>query len=337
MLNIKQLLILLIDSYHVKRKRESFSEKGISYRNWWEIELKRHWFTNYLSNNRIVNNNIRFYSVFGPVRVLRENYEGIKIFYTCENIILRAKHERLTERAEKVIPFDNRAKQYSTSLNKCNMNLVLTFCTDGLNNAIRFPYWILSHFEGCYTLEDVRSRLKVIEDNYKNVDLSRTSAAVIASHDFFGTRADICNALSGYVDIDYAGKWRNNTDRLNKEYRNNKIEFLAGYRFNICPENMDAKEYVTEKIWDSFEAGCIPVYGGALGNPEPNIFNRESFILWSFDGDNTYAIAKISKIISDDNYYTTMKKKRIFVDGADEYIYSLIKKFDNRIRELRTL
>ncbi len=43
-----------------------------------------------------------------------------------------------------------------------------------------------------------------------------------------------------------------------------KLETLHKYRFSICYENVrDFPGYITEKIFDSFFAGCIPVYWGA--------------------------------------------------------------------------
>jgi hypothetical protein len=43
-----------------------------------------------------------------------------------------------------------------------------------------------------------------------------------------------------------------------------KHETLRKYRFSICYENMkDMPGYITEKIFDSFSAGCIPIYWGA--------------------------------------------------------------------------
>jgi alpha(1,3/1,4) fucosyltransferase len=42
-----------------------------------------------------------------------------------------------------------------------------------------------------------------------------------------------------------------------------KLETLQHYRFTICYENVrDITGYITEKIFDSFFAGCIPVYWG---------------------------------------------------------------------------
>lgn len=43
-----------------------------------------------------------------------------------------------------------------------------------------------------------------------------------------------------------------------------KIEVLKNYKFSICYENTrDMKGYITEKIFDCFTAGCVPVYWGA--------------------------------------------------------------------------
>ncbi len=43
-----------------------------------------------------------------------------------------------------------------------------------------------------------------------------------------------------------------------------KIQTLKNYRFCICYENIEGKKgYVTEKIFDCFSAGCVPIYWGA--------------------------------------------------------------------------
>ncbi|WP_374980280.1 glycosyltransferase family 10 [Pseudomonas solani] len=56
-----------------------------------------------------------------------------------------------------------------------------------------------------------------------------------------------------------------------------KREVLERYQFSICYENArDIPGYITEKIFDSFFAGCVPVYWGA-DNVEEHI-PRECFI-----------------------------------------------------------
>lgn len=56
-----------------------------------------------------------------------------------------------------------------------------------------------------------------------------------------------------------------------------KLDILSRYRFNICLENTTYGFYVTEKIWHSIAAGCLPIYWGR-GNHIGDIFPRHSFV-----------------------------------------------------------
>jgi hypothetical protein len=41
------------------------------------------------------------------------------------------------------------------------------------------------------------------------------------------------------------------------------LEVLSKYRFSLCFENMPMTGYVTEKLFDCFYAGTVPIYWGA--------------------------------------------------------------------------
>jgi hypothetical protein len=61
-----------------------------------------------------------------------------------------------------------------------------------------------------------------------------------------------------------------------------KLETLQNYRFSICYENIrHLPGYITEKIWDCFFAGCVPVYWGASNItdyiPEDCFIDRRKF------------------------------------------------------------
>lgn len=57
---------------------------------------------------------------------------------------------------------------------------------------------------------------------------------------------------------------------------NKKIEVLSEYKYCLCFENAIAEGYITEKIFDCFKAGCVPVY---LGDPHIERFiDRKCFI-----------------------------------------------------------
>jgi hypothetical protein len=72
----------------------------------------------------------------------------------------------------------------------------------------------------------------------------------------------------GGDDFDFYGRYWDGS--LYKNYKGapkDKIEAIKNYRFSICYENTrNVRGYITEKIFDCFTAGNVPVYWGA-----PNI------------------------------------------------------------------
>jgi len=73
--------------------------------------------------------------------------------------------------------------------------------------------------------------------------------------------------------------------KLRKNWRGpipDKNAVLKGYKFSICYENTkDIKGYITEKIFDCFAAGVVPVYWGASNVtdyiPEECFIDRRKF------------------------------------------------------------
>ena len=91
-----------------------------------------------------------------------------------------------------------------------------------------------------------------------------------------------------------------------------KIATMAQYRFSICFENLRFSGYVTEKIFDCFFAGCIPVYYGA-----PDIERyvpKEAFI--DFRQFNTYdELAAFLAAMTPDQALRYLKAARAFLDS----------------------
>ena len=59
--------------------------------------------------------------------------------------------------------------------------------------------------------------------------------------------------------------WKNRRTLMSiyKGACDSKYEVLSQYKFSLCFENMAMKGYVTEKIFDCFYAGTVPIYLGA--------------------------------------------------------------------------
>ncbi|MDD6449706.1 MAG: glycosyltransferase family 10 [Lachnospiraceae bacterium] len=321
-MNVKQHLVLIRDLHDLYKTRPLQSYQNVSYANWYTIDPQHYWFTRFiaywLKEQRI---SLRFYSEFGPRKTVQEKFQGIKVFYTGENVAPIVRHERLHYREEKVAGWSSRMKTYRDFCSD-SVDLCMGFDQTGADNYMRFPFWILRFLSPEFGPEEIETRLEEI--NHMPVNLNRNGCCLIASHDFLGSRTDISDTLlhTGALDyIEFAGKYRHNTERLQQEFQNDKAAYLAQFRFNICPENMDAPFYVTEKIFDAFAGGAIPIYGGALGNPEPEIILPDSYIHWDFEGDNSEAVREVRRLREEDAYYQEFMKQPRFRKGAGEYIF----------------
>ena len=93
-------------------------------------------------------------------------------------------------------------------------------------------------------------------------------------------------------EFDFYGiGWENGKYRNYKGYATDKIGCTSQYKFNICYENTrDLPGYVSEKIFDCFVAGSVPVYLSANNItdyvPQNCFIDRRDFI--SFDALYTY-------------------------------------------------
>jgi len=95
----------------------------------------------------------------------------------------------------------------------------------------------------------------------------------------------------------------------------NKNAILKQYKFSICYENArDIPGYITEKIFDCFFSGCVPIYWGAPNItdyiPEETFIDRRKF--------NSYAeLFEYLKKISPEEYRMYLKSIESFVNGPD--------------------
>ena len=84
-----------------------------------------------------------------------------------------------------------------------------------------------------------------------------------------------------------------------------KEEILKNYSFNLCFENTVAKNYITEKIWDSIQNYCLPIYYGK--NNIYEIFPTKSFIDYT-KFKNPSTLFKFIQEMSEEEYKERMNK-----------------------------
>ncbi|QWD09492.1 hypothetical protein G6713_01710 [Polynucleobacter paneuropaeus] len=131
------------------------------------------------------------------------------------------------------------------------------------------PYWgVLEKFWG---RTKRLKRIVVINGNHKPKKLN---------HELYSKRIYAMAALFKFNKVDLYGRgwkrWWSRTSfwlpywlhlsKLMSIYKGeceSKYEVLSNYEYCLCFENMEMKGYVSEKIFDCFYAGTIPIYWGA--------------------------------------------------------------------------
>lgn len=216
------------------------------YINWWgdEQNTQDEWFTRFFSAacsqwEGMDSSNMVFYSVFGDIRNIRRKEGCVNIFFTGENLYNMHQHYNQFHL------FDHQ------------LDLILGFTNSPFPSSkfMYFPLWIMYWDfwkDGLFT-------------PMKNDD-RENEAIIIANHTANGIRTRICDYVRDQgIPIasnrpNLFGKCEEVTLGASAKDKKNCIK---QFRYNICPENSIQYGYTTEKVFQSVEAGCTPIYWGA--------------------------------------------------------------------------
>ena len=301
-----------------KPKTSNRTKDGLyrEYNQWGPEDLEQQWFVRFLRHHFPDNQTV--VNFFGPVSTpffIKRQFEGKKVFYTGEDV----EH-----------PGTQLALYYG---DYCldHTDLSLGFGQVQHARYLRFPYWILTTFSPEDDAAAIRERIRQINEN--RYEKSR-ECVLINKHDPAGTRELVYNGVKDILDVKLAGQWRNNTRELWDDFGNDKEAYLRTFKFNICAENNNTEYYVTEKIFDAFIAGCIPLYYGALNDPEPGLINREAVIFWNKEGNNEENREKIRELKNNESFYQEFISRPKLLPAAEAYVidrYAKLKEHFARI------
>lgn len=100
-----------------------------------------------------------------------------------------------------------------------------------------------------------------------------------------------------------------------------KLITMSEYKFSICFENTcTVKDYITEKIFDSFLAQNVPIYWGATNIEE--IVPKECFIDFR-DFDSYEKLYNYIKNMSDEEYLKYINAINSFLQSKEAYKYTI--------------
>jgi len=289
----------------VKEAVENYRANGlypIRYYNFWRDQLARDiWFSRFIEHRGLLNGKrprINFYSVLGSLDKLEKLHKGVNIFFSGENM------------------HSDRFAEFRSLCQVKEFDLYIDFDTTLNEKSVRLPLWLLYTFSPESNEDDIKR--KVEELRFPLQDNRQGFCSLVASHDWNGIRGGIIDSLTAIDTVSSGGRFRKNTDDLNGVYSNHKFDFIRQYKFNICPENSNAAGYVTEKIFQSIEAGCIPIYWGSNNKPELDILNQNAILFWNQGEDNTNTISTIKELMADKKKYIDfISQQRLLPDAAD--------------------
>jgi hypothetical protein len=237
----------------------------ICYVNFWKDPHNDSYFTKFIEENiglvqhvkHTDNPDILIASCMGNIHNVKYIKAKCKIFFYGENL-------------NRYPPYNNDKLLFET------FDLVVGFKnTDLPKKQIRFPLWLM--YYPYYKYNENDNILTYIQSKYdENINKQKNMfATIIARHDRGGQRTIICDELSKYGNIKAPGTYRKNTQSIGNT-QNDKINYISRGIYNICPENSCYEGYFTEKIFQAFEGGTIPLYW-ATGLPEPEIINQNKY------------------------------------------------------------
>ncbi len=202
---------------------------------------------------------------------------------------------------------------YTTSfLNK--FSKVITWNDDWVDGSKYYKF----HYGVCYPM---------ISDT---VDFSRrkfccamaSNKTSTGANQLYSTRKSFFTYFNQYhpTEFDLYGLyWEGEGLSVYKGWATDKVQTLKNYKYSICFENTKgAKGYITEKIFDCFQAGVVPVYYGASNISDE--VSSDCFIDWRNFSSYDELYRYLSNITETEfNQYLSNMRRYLATDQAAKY------------------
>lgn len=299
--------------------------KRFNFKNWFEAdkEWKQNFqITNFFPDSESWNYSdffpkVTFFSVFGDRNRIEKSRTKVKIFWTGEDVTV------------------NHVAYKDNAVNLCNLSI--GFVPEEIVNSAnycRYPLWLLYYFGNHKSIKDIQNDIDSFNQNWIKLSGKKQKfCSLVASHDKYGTRRQLYELLNSYNGISCGGKIFHNDDSLVKVFDDDKQKYLEQFVFNLCPENVSAPGYTTEKVFQSFASGCIPIYYGSEGVVEPDVVDNTKIIF--YDGNNgNEVIKKVKELYEDKQKYIEFMRTPPIKSSAAKWIYERNCLLENKLKEI---
>jgi hypothetical protein len=171
-----------------------------------------------------------------------------------------------------------------------------------VNVPLFIPYLYCNHLE-----EKIKQTKTINKVPSKNI-------CAIISNENGKFRNEFLEELEKYIDIDYAGEYKNNVPKIESQYNTEEFRTaISEYKIIISMENSSEDTYITEKITHGFLSNTIPLYWGS-----PRIkdyFNPDRFMDIESVTNIPIKIMNILDICSNNELFLNIVNNPIYKDN----------------------
>jgi hypothetical protein len=231
---------------------------------------------------------------YGPASAIKKE-RGIKISYTAE----------------------------ATLPNIDDYDLLIGFDYVDSPKYMRLPYYYLSWGKKIKPGLKMRAENGVCNPNKKYFACFLVSNNMKNSYytklpmDGIIARNRIFHKLSLYKDVASGGKHLNNINEIIPRERAKVLNWLSQCKFVIAYENQTYKGYITEKPFQAYFAGSIPIYYGDQKALED--INKQALIYAGDFQDEDALVEYVKKIDNDDKLYCDIWNQNLITNQNTDW------------------
>lgn len=303
--------------YEAQERKNGSSQ--VRFYNWWNAaDYSQMWLYRFVQNTGLLegtDKKLNFCSTFAEREVLKHVKDGVKVFFSGENLHL---------------PW---VAPYADALlgdKDCALSVGFDCFED--KRYMRFPLWLTYVFEP--TLDEKQIRERCAQLRYPEIGDRDKFACLIARADESGLRTEMYKAMNEVGKVDCPSGLFHNDDSLKEQFEDDKVKYMRQYMFNICPENSNAYGYCTEKVFEAIAAGCVPVYWGDYNKPEQRIVNPDAVVFWNKENGGKEVMAKIRELSKDKKQLEAFMMQPRLLPTAEEEVMRMMREFYERLKEL---
>ncbi len=262
-------------------------------------------------------------------RILKERYNLIYVKDDSYDLVIDGPHENNPIGNQKAVKFWYTEEAVKPNLKEYDLSIGFDHIDDP--KYIRIPYVYVDHFHHKFPQIDINyNRTKVQgKCNAKKPEFACIIVSNATNGDGAILRTRLFHKLSLYKKVLSGGRTLNNVGGPIDFVKT--LDWMSQCKFVIAYENKDHDGYITEKVFQAYFSGAIPIYYG--NKTVLDDINKEAII---YEGDfktEDELVDYIQKVDQDDELYCNKWDQNI-IDKKEKGYQEVYHKLKKKIFEV---